>query len=148
MNDTKPDIDQLFRTLMVVWLVMLFSQFALFWVAYALISEKAVENAAYGFLGNNPLVIIGAIVLAVSNLMLSFVIRARGNAQAVAEQNVRHHQTGFIVACALCETVSLIGIVLVAIFAYPFFYYWFALGIAGIFIHFPRRQQLIDATTM
>ncbi len=73
-------------------------------------------------------------------------MRKKSLEQAVAEQNVRHVQIGLIIGCALCESISLIGMVLIIVFAYPFFYLWFALGIFGVFLHFPRRQQLLDAS--
>ncbi len=140
------DTDQLYRTMTIIWLVLLFSQFALFGFAYSFTGPDAAANIADGFLSKNPPIIIGAVFLAFSNLALSFFMRRRANEQAVAEQNVKHVQTGLILACALCETISLIGMILAFAFAYPYFYLWFALGILGIFLHFPRRKNLIDAS--
>ncbi len=48
----KPDIDQLFRTMMIIWFVLLLSQFALFGLAYSFVRPEAVANATAGFLGN------------------------------------------------------------------------------------------------
>lgn len=146
MQNAKPDIDQLFRTMTIIWLVLLMSQFALFGVAYSMIGPEAVANAAAGPFGTNPPVVIGAIVLAFTNLVVSFFIKRRCLEQSVTEQNVRLVQTGLVIGCALCESISLIGMVLIVVFAYPYFYFWFALGIIGIFLHFPRRQHLLDAT--
>ena len=145
MQNPKPDIDQLYRTLAIIWLVLLFSQFALFGVAWSIGRAAAAANIEHGFLSSMPLIIIGAAVLALTNLVISIVIRRRSIEQSVAEQNVKYVQTGLIIGCALCESISLIGMVLLLAFAYPYFYYWFALGIIGIFLHFPRRQNLIDA---
>ena len=145
MQNPKTDIDQLYRTLAIIWLVLLFSQFALFGVAWSIGRAAAAANIEHGFLSSMPLIIIGAAVLALTNLVISIVIRRRSIEQSVAEQNVKYVQTGLIIGCALCESISLIGMVLLLAFAYPYFYYWFALGIIGIFLHFPRRQNLIDA---
>ena len=145
MQNPKTDIDQLYRTLVIIWLVLLFSQFALFGVAWSIGRAAAEANLEHGFLSSMPLIIIGAAVLALTNLVISIVIRRRSIEQSVAEQNVKYVQTGLIIGCALCESISLIGMVLLLAFAYPYFYYWFALGIIGIFLHFPRRQNLIDA---
>jgi len=146
MQNPKTDIDQLYRTLAIIWLVLLFSQFALFGVAWSIGRAAAAANIEHGFLSSMPLIIIGAAVLALTNLVISIVIRRRSIEQSVAEQNVKYVQTGLIIGCALCESISLIGMVLLLAFAYPYFYYWFALGIIGIFLHFPRRQNLIDAS--
>jgi F0F1-type ATP synthase membrane subunit c/vacuolar-type H+-ATPase subunit K len=147
MQNSKPDIDQLYRTLAIIWLVLLFSQFALFGVAWSIGRAAAEANLEHGFLSSMPLIIIGAAVLALTNLVISIVIRRRSIEQSVAEQNVKYVQTGLIIGCALCESISLIGMVLLLAFAYPYFYYWFALGIIGIFLHFPRRKDLMNATS-
>ena len=132
---------------MIIWLVLLFSQLALFGVAWTIGGEASQANVEYGFLGPYPLIIIGAVVLALTNLAISIVIRRRSIEQAIVEQNVKYEQTGLIIGCALCESISLIGMVLLFAFLYPYFYYWFALGILGIFLHFPRRNDLINASS-
>ena len=148
MKNPKPDIDQTYRTMLIIWIVLLFSQFALFGVSWSIGREAAEANLEHGFLSPAPLIIIGAVVLAFVNLAISLVIHHRSIEQAIAEQNVRHVQTGLIIGCALCESISLIGMVLLFAFAYPYFYFWFALGILGIFFHFPRRQALLGASRM
>jgi F0F1-type ATP synthase membrane subunit c/vacuolar-type H+-ATPase subunit K len=147
MTVQTQNVDQLSRTMAIIWFVLLMSQFALVGVAFSLIPQEAVPNAQYGFLSQNPPIIIGALTLAVSNLVISFFMRQRAQEQAVAEQNVKYVQTGLVLACAFCESISLIGMVLAIAFAYPFFYLWSALGIFGIFLHFPRRKHLLDATS-
>jgi hypothetical protein len=146
MTGQSQNVNQLFRTMAIIWFVLLMSQFALVGVAFSLIPQEAVANAQYGFLGPNPPIVIGAAMLAISNLVISFFMRQRAYEQAIADQNVKYVQTGLVVACAFCESTSIIGMVLAVAFAYPFFYLWFALGIFGIFLHFPRRKQLLDAT--
>ena len=142
----KPDIDQLFRTMAIIWFVLLMSQFALVGVAYSIAGDALQTNVEQGFLGAYPPVVFCAIMLAVSNLVISFFMRRRANEQAVADQNVKYVQTGLVIACAFCESISIIGMVLAIAFAYPYFYLWFAVGILGIFLHFPRRQHLLDAS--
>jgi len=142
----KPDVDQLFRTMAIIWFVLLMSQFALLGVAYTVAGDGLQKNVEQGFLGVYPPVVFCAIMLAVSNLAISFFMRRRANEQAVADQNVKYVQTGLVIACAFCESISIIGMVLAIAFAYPYFYIWFAVGILGIFLHFPRRQHLLDAS--
>jgi len=142
----KPDIDQLFRTMAIIWFVLLMSQFALLGLAYSMAGDQLQTNVEQGFLGAYPPVVFCAIMLGVSNLVISFFMRRRANEQAVADQNVKYVQTGLVIACAFCESISIIGMVLAIAFAYPYFYFWFAVGILGIFLHFPRRQHLLDAS--
>ena len=147
MTKQTHDVDHLFRTMAIIWFVLLMSQFALYGLAWTLRGNVAPPNPGQGFLGDYPPVTLGAMFLAVTNLAVSFLMRHRANEQAVAEQNVKHVQTGLVVACAFCESISIIGMVLAVAFAYPYFYIWFALGILGIFLHFPRRKHLLDASS-
>jgi hypothetical protein len=110
----------------IIWFVLLMSQFALLGVAYTIAGDGLQKNVEQGFLGAYPPVVFGAIMLAVSNLLISFFMRRRCNEQAVAEQNTKYVQTGLVIACAFCESISIIGMVLAVAFAYPYFYIWFA----------------------
>ena len=130
----------------IIWFVLLLTQFALLGLAFSLLPQEAAANTQYGFLGTNPPIVVGALMLAFTNLAISFVMRKKASEQALVDQNVKHVQTGLVIACAFCESISIIGMVLAVAFAYPFFYLWSALGIFGIFLHFPRRQRLLDAT--
>ena len=118
---TKPDIDHIYRTMAIIWFVLLMSQFALYGLAWTLRSQNPAVNNEQGFFGAYPPVIAGAIVLALSNLAVSFFMRRRCNEQAVAEQNTKYVQTGLVIACAFCESISIIGMVLAIAFAYPYF---------------------------
>ena len=142
----KTDINHPYRTMTVIWFVLLLSQFALYGLAWTLRGNAAPPNPDQGFLGDYPPVILGAMLLALSNLAVSFFMRRRCNEQALAEQNIKYVQTGLVIACAFCESISIIGMVLAVAFAYPYFYLWFVTGILGIFLHFPRRQALLDAS--
>jgi hypothetical protein len=51
-----------------------------------------------------------------------------------------------IVGCALCESVSLFGIMLAFVADYQYFFLWFILGIGSMIFHFPRRDNLIAAS--
>ncbi|MGH9947513.1 MAG: hypothetical protein ACRD6X_09950 [Pyrinomonadaceae bacterium] len=141
-----PDIDQTYRMMVIIWLVLLLTQFALFGMAYSFFREASVANEEFGFLSANPPIIIGALLLAFTNFALSFVIGRRCQVHAVDEQNVKPLMTGLVIGCALCESISLIGMALLAVFAYPYFQIFFAFGILGIILHFPRKKQLVDAT--
>lgn len=84
--------------------------------------------------------------LALASFVLSFVMKKRSFEEAVAKQKIAFVQTGFITACALCEAISLLGVVLAFAFSHQYFFLWFALGSLGIILHFPRRENVIAAS--
>lgn len=130
----------------VLWFVFLFSQVMFLFVLYAAKPEVYDFDSAKPALGENAAIVIVLGVLAIGNLGLSFAMKKYCFAQAAAEQNTRYVQTGLILACAFCESISLIGLVLAFAFSYQYFFLWFALGIFGILLHFPRRKDLIFAS--
>ena len=115
----RPDIDQLYRTMTIIWLVLLFSQLALFGVAWSVGREAAEANLEHGFLSPMPLIVVGAVVLAFTNLAISLILRRKCNEQAVAEQNVRLVQTGLIIGCRCASRSRSIGMLLLFAFAIP-----------------------------
>lgn len=55
-------------------------------------------------------------------------------------------QTGLVLACALSEVCSLLGVVLAFVFDYQYFFLWIGLGVIGILFHFPRKDALHAAS--
>ncbi|HKX83638.1 MAG TPA: hypothetical protein VJL58_05395 [Pyrinomonadaceae bacterium] len=66
--------------------------------------------------------------------------------QAVREQKVGLVQTAMIVGCALCESVSLFGLLLAFAFDYPYFWVLCALGIISTLFHFSTRKNIEGAS--
>ncbi len=147
MSGHTSEIDHKYRTMVTIWFILLLSQFMFFGVVIAIKGEVFVIDESQPMLGSNPPIVIAFAFLAVTNLVLSFFLKRRLLDQAVVEQKPTLIQTGLVIACALCESISIIGVVLAVAFSYQYFYLWIALGIFGIFLHFPRRQQLIDASS-
>ncbi len=135
-----------YRTLVLLWFALLISQVMFLVIIFVAKPEVYRFDFSKPILGENAPVIIGLTVLALANFGLSFVMKKRSYEQAIAEQKIALVQTGLIIACALCETISLLGIVLAFAFSYQYFFLWFALGILGIILHFPRRDTLIAAS--
>jgi hypothetical protein len=144
-GDSK--IDQTYRTMATIWFILLLSQFMFLGVA-VLVAGEAIAAARYEPAeAENTFLVTGFAVLALTNLGLSFVFRKRAQEQAIEEQNIRYVQTGLIIACAFCESISIIGVVLAVAFHYQYFFVWIIVGIIGIFLHFPRRKHLLDAVS-
>ena len=131
---------------MVIWGAMLLSQIILLVVVYFAKPEVYKFDFNKPLLGDNAPLVIAFAVIAISNLVLSFVMKKRSIQQAVEKQQIALVQTGSILAYAFCEATSLLGIVLSFAFSYQYFFVWFALGIIGIILHFPRRDDVIAAT--
>lgn len=145
MTPTVNDTEQIYKTSVILWASLLFSQIIFLGVLF--FSKPEVFNFDFStspFDGNAILPII-FLFLAVTNLGISFFIKSQTVKKAVAEQNPRLLQTGTILACAFCESVSIMGLILALAFSYPYFFVWFALGIIGIFLHFPRRENFAAA---
>lgn len=141
------DIDQKYRTLTILWLILLFSQLLFVVVIYSAKSELFTVQTDQPLLGDNPPVVIGAAFLALTNLVISFVMRKGAIERGIAAQKPEYVQTALILGCAFCEAISIIGLVLAIAFGYQYFYLWLIVGFIGIFLHFPRRKHLYDAST-
>lgn len=146
MQNRNPNIEQQYRILMIIWFVLLFSQTMFPVVIYFSKAEVFSFDFSKPWLGENPAMTIAFAILAIVNLVISFVIEKRCVEQAIAERKFQYIQTGLIIACALCEAISLLGMVLAFTFAYQYFFLWFALGILGIILHFPKRDNVIAAS--
>ena len=95
--------------------------------------------------GQSGAMILGFAVAAITCVGFSFAFKRRFFERAVAEQNPELVQSGMIIALALCEASSLIGMCLAFAFDYQYFFAWFILGIAGMLFHFPRQDALLAA---
>ncbi len=141
------EIDQKYRSLATIWFVLLMSQFMVLGAAVYIGGQTlAAAEAAGAEPQENAVVILIFAMLGLSSLAMSFFLRKRMQDQAEAMQNMSYVQTGVLIACALCESISLVGFILAVVFGYKYFFLWFVVGIAGIFLHFPRRQHLINAS--
>lgn len=140
------DIDQKYRTLAVLWLILLFSQVLFIVVIYSAKSELFTVQSGQPLLGENPPIVIGAAFLALTNFAISFIMRKKAIERGIVEQKPQYVQTALILGAAFCEAISIIGLVLAIAFGYQYFYVWLIVGFVGIFLHFPRRKHLYDAS--
>ena len=130
----------------IIWFAMLASQMLLLMVLFFAKPEAFQFDFSKSPLGENPMMTMMFAVLAISNLGLSFVFKRKYLNQAITEQKPALVQTAMILGCALCESISLFGLVLAFAFSYQYFFLWFALGIVGTILHFPKRENLIAAS--
>jgi hypothetical protein len=143
----NPSPVETYKTLLLIWFALLFSQVTLLIAVFFAKPEVfRFDSSKPFFFGESPVLPLAFVVLALVNFGLSFFMKRRAFAQAVETQKVSYVQTGLIIAFAFCESISLIGVVLAIAFAYQYFFLWIAFGILGIVLHFPRRDDVMAAS--
>ena len=146
MREGKTTPEQAFRISAILWFVLLVSQLMFLVVIFFAKPEVFRFDFTKPLLGENVSIVIMFAILASVNFALSFVMKKRAFEEAVIKQNTALVQTGLIIACALCEAISLLGVVLAFAFSYQYFFLWFAVGILGIILHYPRRDAVFAAS--
>ncbi len=142
----ETEIDQKYRTLVTLWFILLFSQLLFVVVIFSVKGRELVLDADESQLGDLSPIVIGAAMLAVTNFAASFIIRKYAIERGIAEQKPEYVQTALILGSVFCEAISIIGLILAFAFNYRHFYYWLIIGFIGIFLHFPRRKHLEEAS--
>ncbi len=148
-----PSIEARYKSLLILWAALLMSQLMflvlIFFTRPKLFQfdfTRSILGEGPGDSGSTPAMIIGFGVAAVTAVLFSFAFRRRLNERAIAAQDTALVQTGLIIALALCEASSLFGLALAFAFDYQYFFLWFALGILGMVLHFPKRDELHAAS--
>lgn len=146
MENQKINPEQAYTTLVIIWAALFMSQFLFLALIYFVKPEVYKFDFSKPLLGENPVFVGGLALVAIFNFGLSFVFKKKLLNQSVAEQSVGLVQNAMIIGCALCESISLFGLVLVFLEGYQYFFLFFGLAILGFIFHFPRRANLIDAS--
>ncbi len=145
-QNTPNTVAETQQKMVVIWGALLTSQFIFLTVLYVIKKELFHLDFSRPLTGSNPTLVAIAGLMSLSTFALSFIMKGRLVKQAEAEQNVGLVQTGHIVAYALCESISLLGFMLAMLIGYQYFFLWFAGGISGILLHFPRQKYIARAT--
>ncbi len=147
MENQKQNIEQIYRTLALIWFALFVSQFLFLVVIFFVKPALFRFDFSQPFLpGQFSIIVIVFLLVGITNIAISFFLRKKYLDQAVAEQNIYFVQTALIAGCALCESVSLFGMMLAFVADYKYFFLWFILGIGATIFHFPRRDNLIAAS--
>jgi hypothetical protein len=146
MRRQKIDPSGAHQTLIIIWFSLLLSQFLFLLITYFIRPELLVIDPSRPLLGQNGIIVVVLAAASLTVLAISFLMRKKYLDQAVAEQNFGLVQTAMIIGCALCESISLFGLLLAFAFNYPYFWLFSALGIFGTILHFPRKGNIEAAT--
>ena len=146
MNENKMDAEQAYRTLLIIWAALVVSQVLFLVLLFVVKPELFKFDMSKPLLGENSVLIIALAAIGVSNLVASFVYRKRLLDQAVNEQNIGLVQTAMITGCALCESISLLGLFSAFTANYQYFFIFSAVGILGTILHMPKRGDIHAAS--
>ena len=142
----KQNVEQLYRTNLILWSAFLLSQSIFFMVLYFAKPELFKFDFSKPLLGENFIVIVIFGLMAIINLFMGLFLRMQAVTRAIDEQKPLMLQTGLIFGLAFCESMSILGLLLALAFNYQYFFLWFILAIIGMFLHFPKRQNFHDAS--
>jgi len=146
MQRQSTDTSGAYSTLLIIWFALLVSQLLFLVLVYFIRPGLLSLDLSRPLLNESAVAIIVIAGLAVTDLILSFVMRRRYLDQAIGERNVGMVATALIVGCALSESVSLFGLLLAFAFNYPYFWLLSALGIVGTVLHFPQKANVEAAS--
>jgi hypothetical protein len=136
MNSDQPNINDRYRTMLILWFAMAMS--LALWLA--LIHFKTAANAVnlkLGFL----LVCLGFVPMS-----LSFLVKQMLVGRAIERQEPMLVQQAYVTAWALCEAAALLGLLAHFLAASPHYYLGFVIGGGGIVLHFPQKKHLLAAS--
>lgn len=146
MQNKNTSIEQIYKSQMIIWFALFMSQFVFILVIFMVKPEVLKLDLAKPILGENSIIPIAFAFMGILNLVISFVMKKNLLNDSVQHQNPALVQTAIVIACALCESISLFGFVLAFAFDYQYFFVWFLIGIVGMIFHFPKRESLHLAT--
>ena len=142
MIGTNKPVEVEYKTLLIIWAVLLISQVVFLLLVLLLKPELFWPDLSKPVLGDQPLVTLVFAVGAAAALILGFVFRNQHMARAMHDQDASCVQTGLVLGCAFSEASSILGVILAFAFDYQYFWIWIFLGLIGILFHFPRRSNL------
>ena len=129
------------RTMRILWGSYLASIFAYVLITVLILRpDAAAEEGA-----DNPTMLAALAAVGLTSVAVSFLIKGRFYAQATEQGNPAKFQTGFVIAALLCDIAGLLGFVAFFVTRNRDAYLLFAIGAAGLLLHFPRREQLAAA---
>ncbi len=146
MDQDKPKLTGIYQTFIVIWAALLISQLMFLVVLYFAKPGVFKFDLTLPILDQNAPIVIPLAAVALVSVGLSFILKKRYREQAISEQKIEVLQAGQVVGMALCEASSLFGLVLAFAFDYQYFFLWFALGIIGMLLHFPKFGDILAAT--
>ena len=142
MDSPVSNVRVKYETLVTIWGGLLMSQIVFLVLVYFLKPDLFSSDFSQPLFGKHPIVIVLFAAAAIAVFVLSFLLRDQHIRRAVVDRDASCVQTGLLLGCALSEISSLLGLVLAFVFDYQYFFLWIALGLLGVLMHFPRKDNL------
>ena len=142
IDPNQPNIALRYRTLLTLWFAMLMSV-----VMYLVFIEIAkIRFASAATSGNQKLSLL-LICLSLLPMSLSFLVKQSMLANAIEQQKLQSVQPAYVVAWALCEVATLLGLFLHFALGSRYYYVAFVVGGLGMLLHFPQKKHLLEASS-
>ena len=122
------------RGLLIIWGAQAFALVIFFIVARVI---RPVSNAD----GNHTLAwVLGAVGF--GSFLLSFLVKRKLLARAVAERRFDLGTTAYVVAFAMCEATGILGFVAYIMTGLSYALHSFIIAALGLYLHFPTQSAL------
>jgi len=133
----QPDLDARYRTLLILWFAICMSVLMFMVVIYlspVVVAENRKLTLALNSLGLLP-------------VALSFLVKQKALAKSVATQRLDLVQSAYVLSFALCESSALLGLVDHFTTGSRYSYFAFVIAGIGLLLHFPQKQNLVNASS-
>ncbi|MEP7213759.1 MAG: hypothetical protein ABI791_11810 [Acidobacteriota bacterium] len=142
MPKTKEPITVEYQTLVIIWGSLLLSQFLFAAIVFFVKPQLFHIDTTLPIMSEKPLIVLVFAIAGIVVFALSFILRNQYIRRAIDDRDAGCVQTGLALGCALSEMCSILGLILALAFNYQYFFFWIALGLIGILLHFPRKGNL------
>lgn len=136
-NQPPEDVELRIRSMRIIWLALLFSIVGYF--AFTMFGKRSETIEP-----NSMLSLILA-VIAMSAVLLSFLIKSKLLTKAIDQRQVPQVQQAYVVAWAVTEVSALLGVLDYFIAADRYYYIFFLIGAFAQLLHFPRSEHVNNA---
>ncbi len=137
-NPNTRNVEGRYRAMLIIWFGMLMSS-VLFLIMTLIVKSKKTPDES------SNVVVLALLLMSFSMFAASFFIKKKLTDTALQKQSPDGVQSAFIVGVALCEAISMFGVLAHFAFASPYHYAFFVISLIGLLLHIPRRSQLQDA---
>ncbi|HKO44017.1 MAG TPA: hypothetical protein VJU84_12135 [Pyrinomonadaceae bacterium] len=136
------DLDTRYRTMLILWFALLMS------VVMFFVMTIVATPAPFNEDRDAPTSVVLFVLAAVGTFLvvLSFAVKRKMLQRSVEKQEVMLVQQALVTACAMCEVSALFGVAERFMIGSGDHYLLFLVSAAGIALHFPKRNHLLEAS--
>lgn len=146
MQNEKPNVEAQYKSLLIIWAALLMSQFLLLLVVFFVKPKLFGFDLSGPFGGEEPVLNFALLGIGGLAAVMSFALRSVFVRNAVKSGTPALITSAVIVGVAMCEVATLFGILSAMHNGYPYFFIFFIIGILGVLLHFPQRDDLTAAS--